>query len=378
MSLFSDIAHALHPDEMKTVQVNLAERSYPIHIGSNLISQAAFYVRNALGNDARCLIITDSNVSPLYANRLHEGLARANLTKDAPLVLPAGEQTKNFSHLSFVLDHLFQKDIDRKTVLIALGGGVIGDLVGFAAAVALRGIDFIQVPTTLLAQVDSSVGGKTAINSPRGKNLIGAFHQPRLVLSDVDTLKTVPLRELKSGYAEIVKYGLLGNADFFIWLEQKGKALIGGNHAKQIHAVEVSCRMKAEIVAEDEKESGRRALLNLGHTFGHAFEQAANYDGSLLHGEGVALGMVKAFQLSERLGLSPASDTERVIRHFDDVGLPTSIRGRGWDADRLIGTMHKDKKAEGGALTFVLVKGIGQAFVEKQVEASHVRAVLDL
>jgi 3-dehydroquinate synthase len=376
MSLLSDLAHNLHLDDHQTVKVELAARSYPIHIGSGLIDKAHTYVRETLGAP-RCMIVTDSNVGPLYAGKLFQNLQRAGMAKDDPLVLPAGEQTKNFSHLSHVLDWLFQRDIDRKTVLIALGGGVIGDLVGLAASLALRGIDFVQIPTTLLAQVDSSVGGKTAINSPRGKNLIGAFHQPRLVLADVDALKTLPQREQKAGYAEIVKYGLLGNLEFFNWLDDKGKNLLQDRAEMKIKAIATSIGMKAAIVAKDEKETGVRTLLNLGHTFAHAFEAASNFNGSVLHGEAVALGMVKAFQLSESLGHCQPADTRRVIAHIENAGLPISIKGRGWKTEQLMAIMYKDKKAEGGQLTFVLVRGIGEAFVEKHVEATHVRAVLD-
>lgn len=377
MSVLGDmVQHALHPDDGKPIQVNLGNRSYNIEIGGGNLQNLVYTLRDTFGSP-RCIIITDSHLMPLYGQKLHALLNKAGMCKDDPLVLPAGEQAKTFSYLSFVLDHLFQKGVDRKTMLIALGGGVVGDLVGFAAAVALRGIDFIQIPTTLLAQVDSSVGGKTAINSPRGKNLIGAFHQPRYVLIDVDTLKSLPSRELKAGYAEIVKYGLLGNAEFFNWLEQKGHNLLHGKKEKQAHAVRTCIQMKADIVGRDEKESGERALLNLGHTFAHAFEIAANYNNSLLHGEAVAIGLVKAYELSERLGHCTASDTARVKEHLKMVGLPITHHGRGWQTEVLLGHMYKDKKAENGELTFILPKGIGHSFVEKHVPADHVRAVLD-
>lgn len=368
----------LLPGGQETVNVALGQRSYPIHIGSGLLNDAPFIIRDTFGSP-RCIIITDSHLSKIYSEKFHAGMARAGLCKDDPLIIPAGEQAKTFSFLSFILDHLFQKNVDRKTMLIALGGGVIGDLVGFAAAVALRGIDFIQIPTTLLAQVDSSVGGKTAINSPRGKNLIGAFHQPRMVIADVDTLKTLPTRELKAGYAEIVKYGLMSNPEFFDWLEAKGHNLLQGKVEKQIRAVKTSCEMKAAIVAADEKESkGQRALLNFGHTFGHAFELMANYDSSMLHGEAVAIGMAKAFELSTRLGICPERDTQRVKEHLTAVNLPISIKGRNWNSDTILSHMYRDKKAEGGHLNFVLTKGIGQAFVQEHVVASDVKAVLDL
>lgn len=375
MSVFGTIMQQV-PEVQQTVTVGLGARSYPIYIGSGVLQSLPYLIRDTLGAP-RCLIITDTHLLPLYGQKLFASLQKAGLCKDDPLVLPAGEQAKTFSYLSFVLDHLFQKNVDRKTMLIALGGGVIGDLVGFAASVALRGIDFIQIPTTLLAQVDSSVGGKTAINSPRGKNLIGAFHQPRMVAIDADTLKTLPSREMKAGYAEVVKYGLLGNAEFFSWLEEKGHKLLAGKTEKQVHAITVSCQMKAEIVGRDEKEKGDRALLNLGHTFAHSFELAANFNNSLLHGEAVAIGLVKAYELSARLGHASAADVARVREHLKAAGLPISITGRGWTTEALLSNMYKDKKAEHGELTFVLPKGIGASFVERHVPADHVRAVLD-
>ncbi len=371
------LANILHPDQ-QAIHVSLGARSYPIYVGGGLLTDTPFMIRDTLGAP-RCIIVTDTNLSKVYAEKFHQVMVRAGVCKDDPLVIPAGEQAKTFSYLSFILDYLFQKNVDRKTVLVALGGGVIGDLVGFAASIALRGIDFIQVPTTLLAMVDSSVGGKTAINSPRGKNLIGSFHQPRAVFADVDTLKTLPTRELRAGYAEIVKYGLMSNPEFYEWLESKGHNLLAGRPEKQIRAIKTCCEMKAKIVAEDEKEkTGQRALLNFGHTFGHAFELMANYDASLLHGEAVAIGMAKAFELSTRLGICPAGDTERVKEHLTKVSLPISIKGRNWNPDSILTHMYRDKKAEGGFLNFVLTKGIGKAFVQEHVQASDVKAVLEL
>jgi 3-dehydroquinate synthase len=363
-----------------TVNVNLGERSYPIHIGVGLLDRTAELIRDALGN-RRCLVVTDTSVQRFYGQRVHDNLTQAGLTKDDLLVMPTGEQTKNFSYLSFVLDNLFMKNIDRKTVLVALGGGVIGDLTGFVAAIALRGLDFVQIPTTLLSQVDSAVGGKTGINSPRGKNLIGAFHQPKLVIIDVDTLKTLPTREVKAGYAEVVKYGLLGNASFFRWLEKNGPAITAGKQARQeiqVQAIRTSCAMKAHYVTQDEKDFGMRALLNLGHTFAHAFETLSNYDGSLLHGEAVAIGLVKAFQLSHRLGFCSEADMKAVHEHIKMMGLPTSIVGRGMPIEALIATMFNDKKVMDGELTFILVKGIGEAFIEHKIPTEHVRAVLEI
>jgi len=262
--------------------------------------------------------------------------------------------------------------------VVALGGGVIGDLAGFAAAVLLRGVRFVQVPTTLLAQVDSSVGGKTAIDTAHGKNLVGAFHQPRLVLADTGVLDTLPRRELLAGYAEVLKYALLGDPGFFDWLEANGRKVIAGDAGARAHAIVTSCAAKAEIVAADEREAGARALLNLGHTFGHALEAETGYDGSLLHGEAVAIGMVLAFALSERLGLCPSADTARVRRHMADVGLPTGLPGgRAWDAGRLLDHMTRDKKARDGRATFVLVRGIGRAYVEPEVDPAEVRALLE-
>jgi 3-dehydroquinate synthase len=363
------------------VQVDLpGDRGYPIHIGTGLIDRTAEMIRDKLG-ERRCLVVTDTTVQRFYGQRVQEQLTQAGLVRDDILVMPTGEQTKNFSYLSFVLDNLFMKNIDRKTVLVALGGGVIGDLTGFVAAIALRGLDFVQIPTTLLSQVDSAVGGKTGINSPRGKNLVGAFHQPRLVIIDVDTLKTLPTREIKAGYAEIVKYGLLGNASFFRWLETNGPHITAGKAAKQemqVQAIRTSCAMKAHYVAQDEKDTAQRALLNLGHTFAHAFETLSNYDGSLLHGEAVAIGLVKAFQLSHRLGFCPEEDVARVQAHIKAMGLPTSIQGRGWPLEALIATMFNDKKVMDGELTFILVKGIGQAFIESKIPTEHVRAVLEM
>jgi 3-dehydroquinate synthase len=363
------------------VQVELpGDRGYPIHIGAGLIDRAAEMIRDKLG-ERRCLVVTDTTVQRFYGQRVQEQLTQAGLVRDDILVMPTGEQTKNFSYLSFVLDNLFMKNIDRKTVLVALGGGVIGDLTGFVAAIALRGLDFVQIPTTLLSQVDSAVGGKTGINSPRGKNLVGAFHQPRLVIIDVDTLKTLPAREVKAGYAEIVKYGLLGNASFFRWLETNGPQITAGKAAKQeiqVQAIRTSCAMKAHYVAQDERDNAQRALLNLGHTFAHAFETLSNYDGSLLHGEAVAIGLVKAFQLSHRLGFCPEADVARVQAHIKAMGLPTSIQGRGWPLEALISTMFNDKKVMDGELTFILVKGIGEAFIESKIPTEHVRAVLEM
>ena len=296
------------------------------------------------------------------------------------IVLPAGEPTKDLAHLEDLTDRLLDARVERATTLIALGGGVVGDITGFAAAIVLRGLDFIHIPTTLLAQVDSSVGGKTGINTRHGKNLLGAFHQPRLVLADVGVLETLDRRNFLAGYAETVKYGLLGDAPFFSWLEAEGANLCAGDRAARRHAVLRSCAAKAAIVALDERESGRRQLLNLGHTFGHALEAQVGFTDALLHGEAVAIGMVLAFDLSVRLGLCPPDDAERARRHLAERGLPVSLAdlsGRGWTADALFAHMLHDKKARDGRPTLVLVRGIGQAFTTRDVEAQAVRALLD-
>jgi 3-dehydroquinate synthase len=293
--------------------------------------------------------------------------------------LPPGEETKSFQMLEALSDMLLMQELDRGDLIVALGGGVVGDLAGFAAAIYKRGIDFVQIPTTLLAQVDSSVGGKTAIDTPRGKNLIGAFHQPRLVLADLDVLATLPDRERLAGYAEVIKYGLLGDAAFFDWLEVNGAAVIAQDPAALAHAVARSVEMKAEIVAEDEREAGRRALLNLGHTFGHALEAEVGFGGALLHGEAVALGCAQAFRYSAAQGLCSGQDAVRAERAIAAAGLPTrlaDIAGGPFAADRLLAHMAQDKKAEGGRLTLILARSLGQAFVAKAVNPDPLRAFL--
>jgi 3-dehydroquinate synthase len=297
------------------------------------------------------------------------------------IVLPPGEQTKDFAHLERLLDRLLGMKIERRTTLVALGGGVIGDLVGFAAAIALRGIDFIQIPTTLLAQVDSSVGGKTAIDTRHGKNLVGAFYQPRAVIADIDTLNTLPPRELGAGYAEVAKYGLINDPAFFDWLDDgAGKKVIAGDPVARQRAVLACCANKAQVVAGDERETeGARALLNLGHTFGHALEAETGFGDALLHGEAVAIGCVMAFALSAELGICPAGDAERVRTHYAGVGLrtdPVQVRGIRWDTETLIHHMGSDKKVEDGKVTFILARGIGKAFVAKDVTLADVRPVI--
>jgi 3-dehydroquinate synthase len=359
------------------VRVELGSRSYDLLIGRGLLAGAGRRLRPLL-RQPRVFVLTDRAVAALHLASLQRALADAGIDHHT-IALPPGEQTKSFEHLERLIDELLAARIERTSTLVALGGGVIGDLGGFAAAIVLRGIDFVQVPTTLLAQVDSAIGGKTGIDTRWGKNLVGSFHQPRLVLADIDTLATLPRRQLLAGYAEVVKYGLIGDAAFFAWLEDHGSALIDGDEMARQHAVTTSCAAKAKVVAADERESGARALLNLGHTFAHALEAECGYSDELLHGEAVALGLVMAFDLSARLGLCPAEDAARVERHLAAVGLPTeptAIGGRFWDADRLIEHMGRDKKVQGGRLSFVLARGIGHAFVARDIDLAEVHALL--
>jgi 3-dehydroquinate synthase len=362
---------------LETVAVSLAGRSYDILVGDGLIARAGALMAPLMAQK-RAVIVTDRNVAALHLAALEQGLDAAGIAHHA-VVLPPGEESKDFAHFASLADDILGLGIERGTMLVALGGGVVGDLAGFAAATLLRGIDFIQVPTTLLAQVDSSVGGKTGIDTRHGKNLIGAFHQPRLVLADGDALATLPARELAAGYAEIVKYGLIRDAAFFAWLEANGAALLAGDAAARRHAVVASCRAKAAIVAADERESGERALLNLGHTFGHALEAATGFGGALLHGEAVAIGMVLAFDFAALHGLCPAEDAARARRHLAASGLPTAIprpNGRPLAADRLLAAMGKDKKVKGGRIALVLPRRIGDAFVTRDMPAEAIGAFL--
>ncbi|MFD2232394.1 3-dehydroquinate synthase [Phaeospirillum tilakii] len=360
---------------VETVTVALGERTYPIEIGPGLLDRAGELIRPLMRGE-RALVVSDDQVAPLYLERLERSLFAAGI-QPLHTVMPAGEQTKDFPHLEALLDAMLAARAERGTMVVALGGGVVGDLTGFAAAILLRGVDFVQIPTTLLAQVDSSVGGKTGINTRHGKNLVGAFHQPRLVLADTDLLDSLPRRQVLAGYAEVVKYGVIDDPDFFAWLEAHGPALVAGDAAARRHAVAVSCRAKARIVAADERESGQRALLNLGHTFGHALEAETGFSDALLHGEAVAIGMVLALKLSARLGLAPAADAERLARHLDAVGLPSALpAGRAWDPDRLLEHMFGDKKVKDGAITFVLARGIGHSFLSRDVANGEVLALL--
>ncbi|MHA1112942.1 MAG: 3-dehydroquinate synthase [Alphaproteobacteria bacterium] len=363
--------------ETRTVRVDLGPRGYDIHVGAGLIGRAGASIGPLL-QAPRAIIVSDENVAPLYGEAVAGALARAGIEAET-VTVPPGEGSKDFAHLERLIDTLLDARIERRTTLIALGGGVIGDLVGFAASIVLRGIDFVQIPTTLLAQVDSAVGGKTGINTRHGKNLVGSFHQPRLVLADTDLLDSLPRREFLAGYAEIVKYGLIGDPEFFTWLETHGPDLIEGDASARVHAVATSCRAKAAIVARDERETGARELLNLGHTFAHALEAETGLGGALRHGEAVAIGMIMAFDLSVTLGLCPTGDAARLARHLAAVGLPTSLdtAGRRWSAPALLRHMAQDKKVRGGRVRFVLARGIGDAFIADDVPEEAVRTLLE-
>ena len=366
------------PKASEIVTVELGERSYPIHIGPGLLDRAGALIQPVMRGN-RALVITDDQVAPLYLERVEKSLAAAGVMP-MHTVLPAGEKTKDFPHLEALLDAMLAARAERGTMVVALGGGVIGDLTGFAAAILLRGVDFVQIPTTLLAQVDSSVGGKTGINTRHGKNLVGAFHQPRLVLADTQVLATLDRRQVLAGYAEVVKYGLIDDVAFFDWLEANAPALIDGDLEARRHAVAVSCRAKARIVAADEREGGVRALLNLGHTFGHALEAACCFDDRLRHGEAVALGMALAFDLSAQAGLCPAADAARVRAHLARLGMPSrraDVPAVPWVPRELLVHMGHDKKVSDGRITFVLARGIGQAFLTADVAAADVLSVLE-
>ncbi|WP_299326613.1 3-dehydroquinate synthase [Parasphingopyxis sp.] len=360
------------------VTVALGARSYAIAIADGLLDTAMDSLADYAGRD-RMIVVTDENVAKLQLPRLTETAGAAGVTLH-PIILPPGEATKNWIQLETLTDQLLALGVERGDHIVALGGGVIGDLTGFAAAIVKRGCGFVQIPTTLLAQVDSSVGGKTAINSRAGKNLIGAFHQPGFVLIDPSVLDTLPPRELRAGYAEVVKYGLIDDADFFAWCEAHGADLLAGDRAAQTEAIRRSVTAKARIVAEDETErSGRRALLNLGHTFGHALEAETGFSDALLHGEAVAAGICLAFAYSARRDLCSAADAERVAAHFSDAGLPNGLAAAGVQTDGATLTAHMmhDKKMEGGTLPFLLARGIGETFLARDVDLSDVAAFLD-
>lgn len=357
------------------VDVALGDRAYSIHIAPGLLGAAAAVV-GPFARGGRLVVVTDESVAALHLGTLTTGLPGIRLEL---IVLPSGEATKDWVHLQLVVERLLELGVERNDAVVALGGGVIGDLVGFACSILRRGCRFVQVPTTLLSQVDSSVGGKTAINTKAGKNLVGAFHQPVAVLIDPAVLATLPRRELMAGYAEVVKYGLINDADFFAWCETNGDTVLDGDATAQIHAIAHSCRAKAAVVAADERETGDiRALLNLGHTFGHAFEAETGFSSRLLHGEAVALGMVQAFRLSARLGLCPQADATRVAAHLSGLGFiiePAEL-GLACTAARLVEHMKQDKKMSAGRLAFILAHGIGQSFVSRDVELAEVEAFL--
>lgn len=370
------MSEATTSEQAIAVPVALGDRSYDVLIGPGLIATAAARVA-ARFPKARVVIVTDENVAASHLAALEASFGTKRLDS---IVLKPGEQTKSFAVLAELSERLLAAGIERGDLVVALGGGVIGDLAGFAASILRRGVRFVQIPTSLLAQVDSSVGGKTGINTPQGKNLIGAFHQPALVLADTDVLSTLPARQMRAGYAEVVKYGLLGNRAFFERLESRWRGLFGNDLSELSHAIETSVRAKAAIVARDETETGDRMLLNLGHTFGHALESWAGYSDRLLHGEAVAIGMAEAFRYSERLGLGAKGSAERVEKHLRTVGLPTRIAdipaGAPPHVDTLLSLMMQDKKVRDGRMTFILVRAIGEAFISREVDTADLRAFL--
>ena len=363
---------------METVNVPLGERSYDVLIGQGLLGQTGALIRGLLPRP-RVAIVTDETVAARHLDALGQALADEGIEWSA-LKLPAGESTKSWAQLEKSVEWLLAEKIERRDVVIALGGGVIGDLVGFAAAIMRRGVRFVQIPTTLLAQVDSSVGGKTAINATSGKNLVGAFHQPSMVLADIDVLNTLTPRDFLAGYGEVAKYGLLGDAAFFEWLEANAPAMAAGDPELRTYAVKRSVEMKADIVARDETEQGDRALLNLGHTFAHALEAAAGYSNRLLHGEAVAIGCALAFETSARLGLCSQEAPSRVRAHLDQMGMKktlSDIPGELGTAAELLAHMGQDKKVVDGRLNFVMARGIGEAFVTSDVPADVVTEILE-
>lgn len=363
---------------MAVIPVAIANAPYEVRIEAGLLADAGRQCRPFIRKNKAC-VVTDERVAAAWRPAVETSFAAEGI-ETRWLVLPAGEATKNWQNLARVVDWLLAEEVERKDNVIALGGGVIGDLTGFAASVLKRGCGFIQIPTTLLAQVDSSVGGKTAINTPAGKNLVGAFHQPSLVLADPLALDTLPPRELRAGYAEVVKYGLIDEPDFFAWCEANGAALLAGDQGLREHAIARSVAAKARIVAADEKETlGLRALLNLGHTFGHALEAETSFSDRLLHGEGVALGIVLAARFSVRQGLMENAEAERIAAHIAAAGLPASLvaLGLACNGRKLADHMLHDKKMDGGTLPFLLMRGIGQTFLAKDVSLDDVAEFLD-
>ncbi|HVZ04792.1 3-dehydroquinate synthase [Hyphomicrobium sp.] len=370
-------ANAQNPSPSRSVRVELGERSYDVLIANGLLADTGALIKSRLGA-VKCGIVTDANVARHHLATLEDSLKAEGLFAGSVVMTP-GEATKSFRDLAELSERLLEMGLERGDLIVPLGGGVIGDLAGFAAGILRRGVRFVQIPTSLLAQVDSSVGGKTGINTPQGKNLIGVFHQPSLVIADTAVLTTLPPRQMRAGYAEVAKYGLLGDAKFFSWLETNWPSVFGNNGPALTHAIETSVAAKARIVARDETETGDRALLNLGHTFGHAFEAWTGYSDKLLHGEGIAIGMCLAFRLSEELGVCSHGRAERVEAHFKAVGLPTKISDipqPGADAGELQRLMGQDKKVKGGKLAFILARDIGDSYVSRDVPPETVRGFL--
>lgn len=365
------------PSQPHKVHIGLGDRAYDILIGADLLERSGTMLRDRFPG-ARFGIITDTNVAKAQLPRLQKSLDAAD--RDYTVItVAAGEASKRFAVLEEVVAGILDARLERGDIILALGGGVIGDLAGFAASIARRGMDFVQIPTSLLAMVDSSVGGKTGINTPRGKNLVGAFHQPRLVLADLNALDTLPERQFAAGYAEVVKYGLIDDEDYFFWLEEHRAEIFSGGTARA-DAIARACRAKARFVIADEREAGARALLNLGHTFGHALEKVTGYSERLLHGEGVSIGMTLAHQFSAKLGLAPSQDGVRAAQHLQSAGLPTTlsdIPGALASTDELMQAIAQDKKVSRGALTFILTKGIGKSFIEKNVDPETVASFLE-
>jgi 3-dehydroquinate synthase len=359
------------------VAIALPDTPYDIHVGHGLLDRAGTMLAQRFPG-ARFGIVTDENVAAAQLPRLTATLDKAGLSYEV-IAVAAGEGSKSYEVFTMVVDGLLAARLERRDLVIPLGGGVVGDLAGFAAAVTRRGMDFVQMPTSLLAMVDSSVGGKTGINTPFGKNLCGAFHQPRLVLADLDALETLPERQFRSGYAEVVKYGLIDDAEYYDWLEARQPEIYAGGPARA-EAIARACAAKARFVLADEKETGVRALLNLGHTFGHALEKATGYSDRLFHGEAVAVGMALAHEFSNRLGFCPSQDVVRLVRHLQIAGLPTTltdIPGPLPKLETLMAAIAQDKKVERGALTFILTRGIGRSFIEKGVDIETVRTFLE-
>lgn len=362
----------------ETLRVELGDRSYDVLVGSGLLEEAHVYIAPFL-KQKRATIVTDTEVAQYQLARLQAGLDAGGIRSEI-VTVPEGDQSKSFEVLAHVLESFISMKLERSDTVIALGGGMVGDLTGFAASIYLRGIDFIQVPTTLLAQVDSSVGGKTAINSAASKNMIGTFHQPKLVLADISALASLPARQMRAGYAETLKYGLIRDRRFFDWLSQQGDALINGDADCLRHAVLQSCCIKAEIVSADETEHGIRSLLNLGHTFGHALEAATGFSDRLLHGEGVAIGMILAFELSEASGFTSPSDVALVRDHLNLVGLPSAIHqieGGTPGVTEILDHMAHDKKVSQGQIRFILPRGIGEAFETADIDMSAVKSIIE-